>query len=109
MIKHDDTLTQAKAALRQLAGTTERIKGILDDNKPLPDRRQSRYYIFSNRFISFVLVCLVLINAGFGFILYQVATSVTSDDKSSNTRLAKLESEVRTLQAGSSLSKIQSK
>lgn len=92
------TLALAKESLDKLEHTTERIKGIIDKKEPVKTRKPTvRSHLFSGRFVSFVLVCLVLMNAGFGMILYQSVSNSAQSDQELTARINKLETEVRLL------------
>jgi hypothetical protein len=93
------TLAQAKESLLKLENTTERIKGIIDKKEPIVTRKTARAHLFSGRFVSFILVCLVLMNAVFGMILYQTTSNSIASDSELTSRINKLETEVRQLKA----------
>jgi len=93
------TLAQAKESIHKLENTTERIKGIIDKKEPVLTRKTARAHLFSGRFVSFILVCLVLMNAVFGMILYQLVSNSAASDQEQSARINKLEAEVRQLKA----------
>jgi hypothetical protein len=90
------TIAEARDSIKRIEGSTDRINKIVQDvATPVEAKRQPDYQSFSERFISFVLVCVVALLGFFGVMFFNITQSNEAQLTELSNRINQLEAKIK--------------